>query len=149
MVAYATRDDINKIFGATNVNAWADLDNEEDVSHIEERIEWALELAYTRVNSRLRRGPYAIPFQCLGSGSDIGSSSEGQVPDDIVDLNARLAGILLYDGRRITDEEDTSGDDVGVHRRDVDMAIRGLIADQIKIDCIRRTKDFPRAIPVT
>src|SRR5690606_18957364 len=84
--AYCDDDDLDVIFGKTNVDRWADLDNDVDTTRIARRRLWARNLASATLDDRLRAGPYELPF------SD-------PVPAVVVDLSARLAGLLLYDSR--------------------------------------------------
>lgn len=131
-MAYSDRDDVEMIFGATNVAKWADLDNDEDDGKIDARVEWACEEATDRIDGRLRGGPYEVPFD--------GSS----VPRTIVTLSARLAGVLLYDGRGVTDEE--AEDRVTPHRKLVETGIAEILAGKVRLDLPQVSASYPRAV---
>lgn len=145
---YATKGDVENIFGATNIGKWADLDNDEDGDKIEARIEWALSLAESRINSKLRHGPYQIPFECAGSGSSSGSGGTPDVPLEIIDITARDAGVALYDGRRITDSPEDNDDELSTHRKSVKTTIKQILAGQLRLDCVVQVKTYPQAIPI-
>ena len=142
MADYAGREDVEHIFGKSNVEKWADLNNEEDPIEVAERVAWALNLAESAVNSRLRQGPYSIPFDATSSS---GSGDNG-VPLEITDTTARQAGIYLYDGRRISDDPDDDSDELSIHRRTVDRTIKGILGGLIVLDATRQAVDYPRAI---
>jgi len=91
---YATRNDIELIYGKTNVFQWADVDNNENETDIDARIEWALKNSYYRINDRLNQGPYTVPFVT-------------PFPNQVIVTSARMAGIELYDSRGITDFAET------------------------------------------
>lgn len=88
---YCTRQDIENIFGRSNVEQWADVNNNSATPEIASRIEWAINLAGSELDARMRGGVYAVPFT--------------DEPFDTLWVNAvaRLAGVLLYEGRGITD----------------------------------------------
>lgn len=119
--AYAQRQDVEMIFGSQNVEKWADLDNREDQYHIAQRISWALELAKAKIDDTLRDGPYEIPFSA-------------PYPTTIKDVNARWAGVLLYDSRGIqdTDEDGKVNDNLKVHRVYVEDFLKKVLAGKIK-----------------
>lgn len=118
MSNYCAEADLVLIYGQKNINRWADLDNDEDNYVIDARIEWACEFATEFVNSRLLRGPYAVPF-------------DSPYPLLIVNLTAMYAGILLYDGRQVVSAEDN--DKVSRQRRDFDRYIRQIFKGQLKL----------------
>lgn len=85
---YAVRSDLENIFGALNIQKWADIDNDGVATKIDARINWALELTYNEINSMLDGGIYTMPFQ-------------GRFPI-IVNIQANLAAALLYESRGLT-----------------------------------------------
>jgi len=128
--AYATREDIEMIFGAENVSKWADLDNDQNALKIEARVSWALCLAKERLDDKLRGSLYTIPFA-------------DPAPRTIIDVNARMAGVLLYESRGIIDM-DANGNPVhqlAPHSKLADATIRDIIAGRIvlAVDSVSRT----------
>jgi hypothetical protein len=124
----AARIDVERVFGPTNVRNWADLESRRDEGHIASRIEWSLELAEAKVTARLRRGPYAVPFA-------------DPVDPVVVDLIARMAGVLLYDSRGAADG-DGETNTIAPHRRQADETIRAIMAGQVRLSHAR-TKSHP------
>lgn len=124
----AERIDVERIFGPTNVRNWADLESRRDEAHIASRIEWSLELAESKVMARLRLGPYRIPFA---------------EPVDlvVVDLVARMAGVLLYDSRGASDGEGDKNT-MSPHRKLADETIRAIMAGQVRLSH-DRAKSYP------
>ena len=120
-MAYAISTDIDDIFGKSNVDMWADLNNNEDAGEITARRDWALNLGESMLNSRLTGCPYVVPF----SGAPLSLV--------IVDLNARLAGTLLYDSRRIIDD-DPSFDQLDIHRKYIEKVVAEIHGNRVTLD---------------
>lgn len=119
-VWYATREDVDFIFGASNITAWADTDNGESVADIDSRVYWAIDLAIATVDARLRPSKYDVPFV--------------SIDQMIVDLTARLAGVLLYDSRRITDTALET--DVDIHRQFVEERFSQILGDTLILNVV-------------
>ncbi len=132
-MAYATKSDIENVFGSDSVEKWADLNNKRQAAEIRARINWALNLATTRVNSRLRGGPYEVPFS---------------IPYDliIVDLAARMAGVLLYQGRTTLETEVDSTTLIDRNRQAIDRDIRNILAGRLRLDLTQTSATFPQVI---
>jgi len=88
---YCTRDDLELRFGRSNVEKWADHNNDGDLTEIDERVEWACEQAYSDINDELRGGPYDLPVSPL--------------PSSLVDLSSRWAAALLNEWKMDESEE--------------------------------------------
>lgn len=133
-MGYAVKNDVDSIFGKESVLIWADLNNKRIPVEIKARVDWALALANTMLNSRLRNGPYTVPFA---------------TPYDpiIVDLEARWAGVLLYDGRRVADSEETENTPEH-HRVMVDQTIKSILAGTLRLDVDTVAVSYPQIIPV-
>jgi hypothetical protein len=132
---YCDREDIELIYGASNVAKWADLENNEDSAEITAKIQWACDTATSRMDDRLRDGPYAVPF-------------EEPYPQQIVEQTARLAGVLLYDARGIVDQ---GGDgepihQLAPHRRMVQAFIMDVLSGRIKFSSVEHVIDYPQAL---
>lgn len=93
-MAYCAAQDIYDLFGKTNVEKWADLENTRVQTTIDARIARAIAWADAEVDDKLRGGPYTLPLD--------------PVPTTITDAAARLAGAWMYDARGIEDV-DASG----------------------------------------
>lgn len=129
--AYCDRDDVEMVFGATNVEKWADVDNDEDATKIADRIDWAIEEASERIDTRMRGGLYEVPFSV-------------PYPRTIVTLVARLAGITLYDARGITDPE--TPDALTPHRDLVEKGIGELLSGKARLDLTPATRQYPTVV---
>ena len=116
--AYFTGNDLDLMYGALNIDRWSDLDNNENGTYMASRVDWACELATEYVNSRLLRGPYAVPF-------------DSPYPTLIVNLTAMYAGILLYDGRQVVSADDK--DRVSRQRKDFNRFIKQIFRGQLKL----------------
>lgn len=95
-IVYATRSDVEDVFGVVNVDKWADLDDDDDAGKITARITRAILVATARVDDFLRGGPYTIQF-----------TAPIVVP--IVDITAKFAGTWLYAARGVADFDEEIG----------------------------------------
>lgn len=93
---YATRTDLEAVYGRENVETWADLENNDVEADVTARVAAALAFAEADVNNRLRGGPYVIPLTL-------------PVETIIVDLTAKIAGVWLYESRGIHDTNSETG----------------------------------------
>lgn len=131
-MSYADKGDIDLIFGKASVEIWADLNNKRVPLEIKARVDWALALAHAKLNSRLRNGPHTIPF----------SATYDPI---IVDLEARWAGVLLYDGRRVADSEETENTPEH-HRVMIDQTIKAILAGTLRLDVDTVVVGYPQVI---
>ena len=115
-MAYCEDTDLFQAFGQKNIERWADLDNEGDQDDIDDRIQWAIDLGYDYINSKLIRGHYEIPFE--------------DPPKTIIHLNALQAGIILYDSRLVVDSDK---DQVSRQRKTANNWIRQILRGQLKL----------------
>lgn len=118
MANYATRADLNNMYGKINIDIWADLDNNKVGSDVSARVTWALEQATEYINSRLVNGKYEIPF--------------ATPPKFIVFLTTLYAGLILYDGRQMINAT-TPRDQLSRQRNTFKVYMRQLLGGQIKL----------------
>ena len=130
-MAYATRTDVEVVYGKHNVRLWADVDNDNDTARIEERITWANNLAKEKVDTFMRGGHYEIPFVT-------------PYPVLIVNLAAMIAGTILYDARRLIDSSD-DGDEISPQRRMINQIKQDLTSGRALLD-LDTAKRFPEAL---
>lgn len=102
MAAYAIRDDLELMWGKQNVRKWASIDNDNSDLTIAHRIAWALELASRKLDGMLGGRGYIIPFEPL--------EEDGDLDPEIIEMTCRLAALLLYDPRGVTDSESENGE---------------------------------------
>lgn len=122
-MAYATREELELLFGKSNVEKWADLENEEDAGHITTRIDRAIKHADNRVDSMLRRSRFRVPLS--------------PVPDVIVDIATRLAGVWLYESRGVQDWNEETGrpaHKLQWHKQEAERVLRAIQAGQIDLE---------------
>jgi len=96
---YCANTDIDQIFGTTNVTLWARLADEDDAATIAARKDEARNVAYDRINDIIRGTTYTVPL----------ANEAGNVPATIKDLEARLAGVWLYEARGCQDFNPKTG----------------------------------------
>jgi hypothetical protein len=134
MAGYSTRLDSENIYGSDNIKKWADLNNNQHEDEIDSRIDWAINLAYSTVNARLKNGPYATPFVSEGSGVD----------PNIINLSARFVGMLLYDGRNLVDTDEY--DQLAPHRKQIRAMIADIHGGRVKLIHTDKVVRFPQSI---
>lgn len=126
-MAYAIRADIEAIYGADNVEKWADLNGNEVPGEITARIAVSIAKAEEEINNRLRYSAYTVPWTVA--------------PVGIVTMAATFAGFWLYESRGITDfdADGEAADQLGHKRKQFDMRIRDILGGRYT----------PEAIPLT
>lgn len=118
MPNYTDRDKIELVFGSIALDKWCDLDGDKQSNKIENRVDWASELATEYLNGRFARGRYTIPFTA--------------VPKTIIHLATLLAGILLHDGRAMAGT-DKGRDEVSRQRKMFHSMLRQVGNGQLKL----------------
>jgi hypothetical protein len=118
MAVYCVAADVYFVYGKTNTNAWADLDNDNDYNVINARITTAIDYATDYLNSRLTLGPYTIPFTI-------------PYPKTIIRMTAMYAGLMLYDGRQVVTAD--APDQVSRQRMIFDMYVQQIHRGQLKL----------------
>jgi len=120
--SYCERSDIEAIYGKANVKRWADLDNEQVLADIEDRITVSRDEAYIEINSLLATSRYDTPF-------------EAPYTREITTLAAMYAGLWLYESRGSVDVDDNGRT---VHRyaqqrKDFYRRVQGIIRGTRKV----------------
>ena len=92
-MSYCATSDIEAVFGVTNVDNWADLDNDENATNIAARIARAIVVSDAEIDDIMRRTGYRTPLV----------DSSGNTPTTIVNLSATKSGLWLYNARGVTD----------------------------------------------
>lgn len=124
---YTDDDTLNLVYGKVNVDRWADLNNDENDYEIDARRTWALALAEEIVDAELRFGSYEVPFST--------------VPEIIKYVTTLKAGLLLYEGRRITSDEQQN--QLSAQSKTYRMMMGKILAGQIRLDATLQSKDYP------
>lgn len=132
---YCVQADIETLYGAVNVAAWADADNVGNPTVTAERIARAIEVAGASINAALRMGLYTLPLSA---------------PYDVVlvDLCARLAGVWLYESRGIQDFDAATGTPyhkLTWHKTDAERTLDLIRRGSLRLDA-DIAQDFPEVV---
>ena len=125
---YSTRDDVELVFGKTNIERWADLDNNSDSEYIQSRIDYFGEIAAEMVDGDLSQCAYSVPFA-------------EPYPKIIIHLAALKQGMLLYDGRRVVDDENEN--QISAQEKEYEMLVDKINADTFSISGLSRNSTKP------
>jgi phage gp36-like protein len=134
--AYCTDDDLDQLYGRTNVDKWADLESNEVAAEIRSRRAWARVEASREIDDRLRNGPYPVPLA-------------RPIPRTIARLAAQYAGVLLYESRGIQDVNPETGQAIhrlSWHRKEFSKRIVALHAGQLEPPIENETTSYPRVV---
>ena len=124
---YCTTANIKSVFGSDNVDAWADLNNNDQAGEIAAQIAWAISRASDDIDDYLRGTHYRVPLK----------TAAGTTPSTIRDLAAMRAGVLLYENRGA--EELHSGEPI--HRltsasQKFDQIIAEILSGRRRLDAV-------------
>lgn len=139
MSTYTTRTYLERMFGIANITDWADLENDGDTAKITAVVDDAIERASEWIDTRLREGPYTVPF----------SDDPGQ-PAFIREIATRLAGCNLYENRGVQDVagESQSGAPthrLSWHRQKAEHDLTALLQGRMTLG-IARSKNIPEVV---
>ncbi len=129
-MSYCERTDIEALFGRKNTAAWADLDGNENTTAIAARITAAIAYADGEIDDTLRHGPYAVPL--TGTHTSI------------TDAAARLAGVWLYESRRLDDDDEN--DSVSRHEKHARDLLKSIMTGQRRLDETEVTTRYPQVV---
>lgn len=136
---YCTKDDVIDVYGAVNVSAWADIDNDKNSAKIDARIDRAIQWACDEIDSFLLNSIYQTPV----------SSADDTVPADIRNLAATLAGVWLYESRGVVDFSPETGQVVHKlqwQRRRVYDTLRSILAGQRALKAKTKADCYPKGV---
>jgi len=126
---YCTDGDIDDAFGNQNVTTWSDLDNDGNAVTIAARKDRARVVSKAKIDDVLRDTHYTLPI----------TNQAGVTPVGIVDLEARLAGIWLYESRGVTDFHPQTGAPyhrLSFVRREAKQQLEEIRAGRLKPDAL-------------
>lgn len=128
---YCERQQLSRVYGNLNIDRWADINNNGDSGEIAERITYFLEQATAYIDGRLADSAYTFPI----TGEN--------VPTVISHATALYAGIKLYEGRRVVqDETDTQ---TSAQEKEFEDIIKRILSDTLKLP-LQRTSTKPPKI---
>ena len=120
-MSYTSQSGIEAVYGTHNVAQWSNLDNDATTADAA-RIATAISYAEAYMNDALRDGRYEIPFG-------------GTAPTMIADMAAKMAGVWLYNTRRIRRAEaEGVGEAIQGHQDEVDSLLAAINAGQRVLD---------------
>ena len=96
---YCTSTNVNQIYGTTNVQMWADLDDDGNTTNIAARITTFIGMVAADMDAKFRRTHYEIPIV----------AQDGTVPSEVRYLCARLVGPAMYEARGVQDYDPETG----------------------------------------
>lgn len=116
-VYMCARGDVEQVYGNANTATWADLNNNQNSSEITSRINYHIAIADNYIRSVLTQGAWVMPV-------------EGDTIPAILAYNcARLAGVLLYEGRGVTDYDPKGRaiHQLSNHKNGVDSFLKSVV----------------------
>ena len=128
---YSTDDQLDDTWGNANITAWSDLDNDANAATIAARKDRARVVAKDRIDGVLRDTQYTVPI----------ANGAGTTPVTIVDIEARLAGIWLYENRGVIDITFNPKTGAPYHRlsfawREARRQLEEIRAGRLKLDAV-------------
>lgn len=128
-MAYAIQASVDLLFGANNIDTWADIDGDADAVKMAARKAQSLIVADAEVDDVALLVQYKIPLQTTAAAT----------PTSVADLANRLAGLWLYESYGALEFNPKSG--APAHRYAF-MAVRvrrkleDIRRNQIKLDAV-------------
>ena len=119
MAALPTVTDLQVIYGSTNVDQWADADNDADVVKKAARITWAINNAYLYISGRLCK---RFDFTTFVS-----------FPQIIFQLIAKRAGIELYASPRGLADGDAQTAQLNARSLEIESQIDQILSGQLQV----------------
>lgn len=126
-MSYATKSDIENIFGTANVLRWSNLSTNATTADAD-RIGLAIAVAEGQINDAFRGSRYAVPLRGTAG-----------LPAAVRDWAAKLAGVWLYESRGFKDGAAAEDDDknrVRRHRTDAMTDMRAYLCGARQLECV-------------
>ena len=136
MGAYITKAKIEAVYGVSNIAKWSNLDND-DAQANDDRIDDAITYAEAYIDDKLRGGRYVVPIT-------------GTIPTAIIDMAAKMAGVWLYNTRRIIRKsDDNTGALIQGHQDEVDSLLNEYTSGQRQLDAAKTHTSATAPVVVT
>jgi hypothetical protein len=119
---YCVDADIKAIFGVSNCDTWADLDNDANATNMAARMDEARVHAYNDINNRLRMSHYQIPIVMHG----------GSIPHEVTHIEAIKAGVLLSLARG----QEDAGPGMEVWAKSADEMLEEVMSQKVRLDAL-------------
>lgn len=136
-MAYATQSQLETRYGRSNIQQWARMYGDEPAATVTSRISDALNWATEEIDSRLRGGPYTIPFA-------------ETYPAHIVRACVMIAAVELYNRKGTQDYTDDGQalNKLTGEREEALQMLREIRAGQIKLNVAELDEDVPEVISI-
>jgi hypothetical protein len=118
-ITLPTADDLKLIYGSANINAWACVENDEDRTKIQEKIEWSINESYRYIYQRL-----AVYF-------DVELWVE--LPAEVKSLITRHAGIQLYAAPRGLSDGSEAAKLLSRVSLEIEAKLEQILAGQVRL----------------
>lgn len=139
MMPYASRTDLDDVFGSVNINKWADLENQQDSALITARVDRALVYADAVIDDTLRGGLYDLPVV----------DKSAATPTLIIDVATKVAAVWLYELRGSTDFDPKTGEithKLAIHKKQSGDMLRKIKAGMITLDATLKGSISPKVV---
>lgn len=139
-MAYATRANLEAMFGDESVEKWADVNGNGVEAHITARITAAIAYADGEIDDLLRCTLYTVPLVVRNTMT---------VPPTIIDIATRLAGVWLYESRGIRDIDPDSGKPIHMlmwHKEDAYKKLREVVSGVRHLDSVMSATPVPLVV---
>lgn len=117
------RGDVEQVYGNRNVEKWADLNNTADADEILSRINYHIAMADNYIRAAISNGAWVMP------------ESGDTIPAILAYNCARLAGVLMYEARGVSDY-DSNGRPIHqlmYHKKSVDDFLKSVLNGSISL----------------
>lgn len=126
-----TRASLNIVFGKTNIDKWADADNDQDPDKISARVAWASNKARNYIEGRLARR-YSVPFT--------------SVPVIVINLIVSRTGIELFKSPRgLVDGNDMTAQ-INSINLEVESQLDQILAGTLQLIDATRPVEIPGVV---
>jgi len=133
---YATKDDLESVFGAANIRDWADRDRDGNPIKIQANIEKALKEGAQRINDRFRKSKYVVPLASVDNDADDLLVIKG--------VNARLSGWILWESKRVEDVPSLPKDYWRKQRTTAEKDINDYLSGALNLNCTLKSAMLSR-----
>jgi hypothetical protein len=123
---YSADADLDNAYGADNVTAWADLNDNADATEIAARKAWARGVAFREMNDAMRAVGLTVPAT---ADNFLGFSS-------LADIEAQVAGFVLHRSRGVSNQQASglNADEIQDNYNRAMARLAGLIKAQVELD---------------
>lgn len=141
-MGYATRTDVELEYGSSNVEKWADANNNKDAGEISARVAWALAKAKRFIDDKLRGSVYSVPFDDLTFDVDKVTVLTTP-PGTIRELTATLAGVYLYQSPRGIADGDAVNEQINGLKDEVIEKLNFILSGHLRLDATITAETTP------